>query len=140
MRSQSQISATISEATKERLDRFTESHGLKKNFVVEQALLYFMDARRELPDEALLPARLVVEDRAFDRIAELMENPPAPAKALRELMRGEDDSDSFPRQGRRPQRLLMWAARPRQLLRALRRPERVGPSVLDSGSGRRHAK
>jgi hypothetical protein len=58
MSSQSQISATISEATKERLDRFTESHGLKKNFVVEQALLYFMEARRELPDEALVPARL----------------------------------------------------------------------------------
>ena len=31
----SQISATISAATKEKLDRFTESHGLKKNFVVE---------------------------------------------------------------------------------------------------------
>ena len=39
MSNQSQISATISQATKERLDRFTESHGLKKNFVVEQALL-----------------------------------------------------------------------------------------------------
>lgn len=91
MSSQSQISATISEATKERLDRFTESHGLKKNFVVEQALLYFMEARRELPDEALVPARLVVEDKAFDRIVELVESPPAPTKALRELMRGEDD-------------------------------------------------
>ena len=34
MSSQSQISATISEATKERLDRFAESRGLKKNFVV----------------------------------------------------------------------------------------------------------
>jgi hypothetical protein len=89
MSSQSQISATISEATKERLDRFTESHGLKKNFVVEQALLYFMEARRELPDEALVPARLVVEDKAFDRIAELVTSPPAPTKALRELMRGE---------------------------------------------------
>ena len=64
MSSQSQISATVSVATKEKLDRFSESHGLKKNFVVEQALLYFMEARRELPDEALLPARLVVEDQA----------------------------------------------------------------------------
>jgi len=70
MSSQSQISATISEATKERLDHFTESHGLKKNFVVEQALLYFMEARRELPGEAFVPARLLVEDKAFDRIAD----------------------------------------------------------------------
>jgi len=91
MTSQSQISATISAATKERLDRFTESHGLKKNFVVEQALLYFMEARRELPDEALVPARLVVEEKAFDRISELVTSPPAPTQDLRDLMRGEDD-------------------------------------------------
>jgi uncharacterized protein (DUF1778 family) len=90
MSSQSQISATISEATKEKLDRFTESHGLKKNFVVEQALLYFMEARKELPDEALVPARLVLDDRAFDRIAARVEAPPGPTAALRELMRAED--------------------------------------------------
>jgi hypothetical protein len=91
MSSPSQISATISQATKEKLDRFAESHGLKKNFVVEQALLYFMEARRELPDEALVPARVVVEDSAFDRIAEQVNSPPSPAWPLRELMRGQGD-------------------------------------------------
>lgn len=91
MSSQSKISATISEATKEKLDRFTKTHGLKKNFVVEQALLYFMEARRELPDEALVPARLVVEDEAFDRLVELVTSPPPPSPALRELMRGQND-------------------------------------------------
>jgi hypothetical protein len=85
----SQISATISLATKERLDRFTESHGLKKNHVVEQALLYFMEARRDLPDEALIPARLLLEDEAFDRVVALLERPPAPTKAFRALMRGQ---------------------------------------------------
>jgi uncharacterized protein (DUF1778 family) len=84
----SQISALISAATKERLDRFTESHGLKKNFVVEQALLYFMEARRELPNDALIPARLVLDDDAFDRVVDLLENPPTPTKALRELLSG----------------------------------------------------
>jgi hypothetical protein len=33
----------------------------------------------------------VVEDKAFDRIAELVTSPPAPTKPLLELMRGEDD-------------------------------------------------
>jgi uncharacterized protein (DUF1778 family) len=84
----SQISATVSAATKERLDRFTESHGLKKNYVIEQALLFFMEARRALPDEALIPARIVLENQAFDRLVEQLENPPAPTDALRELMRG----------------------------------------------------
>lgn len=89
MSDQSQISATVSAATKEQLDRFTESHGLKKNYVVEQALLYFMEARKELPDEALVPARLVLDDKAFDRVAESLEHPAAPTDALRELMRGQ---------------------------------------------------
>jgi uncharacterized protein (DUF1778 family) len=91
MSGQSQISATVSVATKEKLDRFTESHGLKKNYVVEQALLFFMEARRELPDEALVPARLVLEDKAFERIVGLLEAPPAPSEALRELMHGRND-------------------------------------------------
>lgn len=89
MSDQSQISATVSVSTKEKLDRFTESHGLKKNYVVEQALLYFMEARRELPDEALVPARLVLDEAAFDRVVERLERTPAPTKALRELMRGQ---------------------------------------------------
>jgi uncharacterized protein (DUF1778 family) len=88
MSDQSQISATISVATKERLDRFTESHGLKKNFVVEQALLFFMEARKELPDEALIPTRLMLDGKAFDRLVDQLETPPAPTDALRELMRG----------------------------------------------------
>ena len=86
-----QISATISAATKEKLDRFTESHGLKKNFVVEQALLFFMDARRELPDEALVPARIVLEEEGFDRVVALLAEPPAPTEALRELMHDRGD-------------------------------------------------
>lgn len=90
MSDQSQVSATVSAATKEKLDRFTESHGLKKNFVVEQALLYFMEARREVPDEALIPVRLVLEDQAFDRIVAQLESPAAPTQALRELMRGRE--------------------------------------------------
>jgi uncharacterized protein (DUF1778 family) len=85
--SDAQISASISAATKERLDRFTEQHGLKKNYVVEQALLYFMEARRELPDEAFVPTRIVADDETFDRIVEALENPPRPTAALRELMR-----------------------------------------------------
>jgi len=62
---------------------------VKKNFVVEQALLYFMEARRELPDEAFIPARLVLDNKVFDRVVKLLESPRAPTEALRELMRGQ---------------------------------------------------
>jgi uncharacterized protein (DUF1778 family) len=59
-----------------------------QDFVVEQALLFFMEARRELPDEALVPARIVLEDENFDRVVAMLTEPPAPTEDLRELMRG----------------------------------------------------
>ena len=89
MSDESQISAMISAATKERLDSFAESHGLKKNYVIEQALLYFMQARTDLPDEAFVPVKMVLDDDAFDQIVAKLERPPAPTPALRELMRGK---------------------------------------------------
>ena len=85
-----QVSATISITTKEKLDRFTEELGLKKNFVVEQALLYFMQARRELPDEALIPMRIVLDDDAFERLTSQLEGEASPTDALRELMDGTE--------------------------------------------------
>ena len=84
-----QVSATVSAATKQKLDRFTEELGLKKNFVVEQALLYFMESRRELPDEAFIPTRIVLEDAAFDRLVARLGSPAVPTPALRKLMRGK---------------------------------------------------
>lgn len=86
MRHQSRISATVSVATRDLLDRFCESHGLTKNVVVEQALLAFMEACREVPDEAFIPTRLVLQDKAFDRIVDVLDEPPTPTNALRELM------------------------------------------------------
>ena len=88
MPTDAQVSATISAATKEKLDRFTEQLGLKKNFVVEQALLFFMESRRELPDEAFVPTRLVLDDERFDELVARLEAPPAPTARLVELMRG----------------------------------------------------
>lgn len=88
MSSDAQVSATISITTKDKLDRFTEQLGLKKNFVVEQALLYFMESRRELPDEAFIPTRLVLDDAQFDALVARLEAPAAPTGRLIELMRG----------------------------------------------------
>ena len=45
MQDVTQISAFISATTKERLERYTEAHGLKKGAVVEAALLHHLLAR-----------------------------------------------------------------------------------------------
>ncbi len=89
--SQAQISATISAVTKAMLDRFTQSRGLKKGFVVEAALRMFMESRRELPDEAFIPTRIVLDNESFDRLVDLLDDAPPPSDALRELMRDGRD-------------------------------------------------
>lgn len=88
MAQETQISASVSKTTREKLERFTESRGLKKNFVIEQALLSFIEARSELPDEAFTPSRIVLGNAAFDRLVKLLKRPPKPPAALVELMRG----------------------------------------------------
>lgn len=88
MAQETQISASVSATTREKLERFTESRGLKKSFVVEQALLYFMESRRDLPEEAFIPSRIVLGDAAFDAVVKLLKRAPKPTKALVELMRG----------------------------------------------------
>lgn len=49
-----------------------------------------MKTCRDLPDEALIPTRIVPEARSFDRVAAFFETPAAPTEALRELMRGQN--------------------------------------------------
>jgi hypothetical protein len=55
----SQISASISDETRERLERYVRARGVKKGFVIEQALLHHLQALSELPEEVVVPARLV---------------------------------------------------------------------------------
>ncbi|MBL8912100.1 MAG: hypothetical protein JNM17_15500 [Archangium sp.] len=88
MAQETQLSVTVSGATRDKLDRFTTNRGLKKNYVVEQALLFFMEARREWPDEAFIPSRIVLRNAEFDRVARMIAKPRKPTRALVELMRG----------------------------------------------------
>jgi uncharacterized protein (DUF1778 family) len=86
-----QISAYVSEETKWKLDRLSKMRGMRKAFVLEQALLYHFRALEELPEEAFLPPRLVLSRNSFDTIVELVGNPPDPTKAMQELMDGISD-------------------------------------------------
>ncbi len=81
-----QISAQVSPTTKEKLTKFVQSQGLKQNFVVEQALLFFMEARRALPDDAFIPTKLVLGNEDFEKVVDLIESPPSPTPALKRLL------------------------------------------------------
>lgn len=83
-----QISAYISESTKEQVERYAESHGVKKGYLVEEALLHHLQALRELPADIVIPPRVTVTSESFEVVTKLIEAPRKPTKALRDLMAG----------------------------------------------------
>lgn len=83
-----QISAYISASTKEQVERYAESHGVKKGYLVEEALLHHLQALRELPADIVIPPRVTVTSESFEVVAKLLKKPRKPTKALRELMTG----------------------------------------------------
>jgi uncharacterized protein (DUF1778 family) len=88
-----QISAVVSEETRLLLDQATEARGLKKGHVIEEALLHYLHALRELPSDVIIPSRLVLTESSARAIADRLANPRAPTPAMLALMAGEDGDD-----------------------------------------------
>jgi hypothetical protein len=84
-----QISAHISEETREQVERYAGAHGMKKGALVEQALLHHLRALRELPADIIIPPRLELSERSFADVARLTAKARKPTKALRTLMAGK---------------------------------------------------
>lgn len=86
---QTQISATISPETKARLERFARSRGLKKGYLIESALLHHLQALSELPEDIIIPPRLVVSKTSGERILERLGQPGQPTEAMQDLCKGD---------------------------------------------------
>jgi hypothetical protein len=85
-----QISAEISPGTKQLLERYSRAHGVKKQFLIESALLHHIQALEELPTGIIVPPRLVLSAASGRKIAELITKRQKPTSELVELMRSGD--------------------------------------------------
>ena len=85
-----QISADISEGTKLLLERYSRAHGIKKQFLIESALLHHIQALEELPAGIIIPPRLVVNAASGRKLVELVSKRQRPTSKLVELMRSGD--------------------------------------------------
>jgi hypothetical protein len=85
-----QISAEISQGTRQLLERYSRAHGIKKQFLIENALLHHIQALEELPASVIIPPRLVVSAAGGRKIAAMVSRRRRPTRALVELMRGGD--------------------------------------------------
>lgn len=90
---ETQISAYISDSTKEQVERYADAHGIKKGHLVEEALLHHLQALRELPADLVIPPKLTLTSRSFDEVARLVRKPRRPTRALRALLAGKPVAD-----------------------------------------------
>jgi len=88
-----QISAHISEATRDLVERYADAHGMKKGALVEQALLHHLQALRELPADVIIPPQFELTAESFGRVAALAAKPRKPNKAMRALFNANSETD-----------------------------------------------
>lgn len=85
-----QISAFVSKATKDLLERHVRATGVKKGHVIEVALQQYLLALQELPADVIIPPTITVTRQSFEKVLEQERNP-EPTPALRKLMTGDGD-------------------------------------------------
>lgn len=86
---ETQISAYISQTTKEEVERYADAHGVKKGHLVEEALLHHLKALKELPSDLVIPPRLTITEKSLRRVLARIRKPGRPTAAMRALMAGK---------------------------------------------------
>ena len=87
MAKESQISAEISDSTRDLMERYVRHSGVKKGHLIEQALLHHLKALDELPLDFIVHPRFVVDRKTAEK---LLRGKRKPSRALRELMSDGD--------------------------------------------------
>jgi hypothetical protein len=64
MKTETRISAVISQSTRDLLDRQVRATGVKKGHLVEQALRHYLQALNELPADVIIHPKIVVTRRS----------------------------------------------------------------------------
>ena len=87
MSASTQVSAYISEETKAQVEAYVKSHGVKKAHLIEEALQHHLQALREIPEDLIIPSRLVLTDETMAQIVESIAKKDQPTEALTALFR-----------------------------------------------------
>ena len=86
-----QISAYISDETKVQIEAFVRNRGVTKGYLIEQALQHHLMALHEIPEDLVVPARLVISSESMEHVLESLASNEPPTEALRNLMRSHED-------------------------------------------------
>ena len=81
-----QISAYISDDTKALVEAYSKRSGVKKGFLIEDALLHHLQALKEFPLDVIIPAKIMLTDDSMKQLVNIINNPPSPTERLKQLM------------------------------------------------------
>jgi predicted nucleic acid-binding protein len=82
-----QVSAYISEETKAEVEAYVKRHGVKKAYLIEEALQHHLQALREIPEDVIIPSRLILTPEAMIKVAGRLDREEQPTDALKALFR-----------------------------------------------------
>jgi hypothetical protein len=88
---ETQISAVVSDTTKELLERHVRETGVKKGHVVEMALRHHLRALQQLPSDIIVHPRIVISRRSGEQVLRRLNKPKRPTKELRRLIAPNGD-------------------------------------------------
>jgi len=87
---ETQISAVVSPATRILLEKRARATGVKKSYLIEQALLHHLQALDALPAEVIINPTIMVSRKSGQEILKRIAQAQRPTKQLRALMRNRD--------------------------------------------------
>ncbi len=87
MATSTRISAYISKETKAEIEAYVRHKGVTKAFLIEEALRHHLQALREIPEDLMIPSRLVLTPESMEQAAEQIERDEEPTEVLKSLFR-----------------------------------------------------
>lgn len=87
------VSGFVPQDVRDDFDRLVRARGLKKSFVLEQALRHHLRALREVPEHFIIPPTVVLTRKSFEDLLYQLKSRSKPTQKLRKLMRGEPISE-----------------------------------------------
>lgn len=82
-----QISAFISEETKAQVETYVKRRGVKKAYLIEEALQHHLQALRAIPEDIVIPARLILTKKALSQVADRITGDEQATESLKALFR-----------------------------------------------------
>jgi hypothetical protein len=84
---ETQISAYISDDLKAALETYVRQRGVKKAYVIEEALSRHLQALREIPEDVIIPVRLTLSENSMQAVVERLSANEEPSPDLKALFR-----------------------------------------------------